>query len=112
MTPAARARIGIGEDVDETSERWVPAIHEAAHAVLAEELGARVRSCRVTGEHTGNTRHTASAADHAVIAVGGERATRLLCSKGGGSTTDYEQQRQHSPARATTSRGPRAAPTP
>ncbi len=79
------------EAVDETSERWITAIHEAAHAVVAEHFGARVEFCRVTGDDTGLTRHTAQGPAHAVVAVAGERATRLMCGTGGGSGTDYRQ---------------------
>ncbi|ALE72993.1 hypothetical protein FRP1_07615 [Pseudonocardia sp. EC080625-04] len=87
MTAAIRPAT---DEIDEYSERWATAVHEAAHAVLAEHLGARVKFCRITGDDTGLTRHTAEGADHAVVAVGGERATRLLCGTGGGSTTDYD----------------------
>lgn len=89
MTTAARP--AQGEGIDETSERWVTAVHEATHAVLAEQLGAHVQSCRITSDHTGTTRHNAEGADHAIVAVAGERATRRLCGQGGGSTTDYQQ---------------------
>lgn len=89
MTAATRPEQG--EDIDETSDRWITAVHEATHAVLAEHLGAHVQFSRITGDDTGLTRHNAKGADHAVVAVAGERATRRLCGQGGGSTTDYQQ---------------------
>ena len=88
---AATTRDHVDPEVDETSERWVTAVHEAAHAVVAEECGARVDFCRVDTETTGMTRHNGSGLVHAVIAVAGERATRLLLGTGGGSSVDYEQ---------------------
>lgn len=78
------------EMIDESSERWVTAIHEAAHAVVAEHLGSRVRYCRVTSDETGVTSNTATGLPLAVVAVAGERATRLLCGSGGGSGIDYQ----------------------
>lgn len=75
--------------IDERSQRWVTAVHEAGHLTVAEYYGARVASCRVLDDDTGTTRYKAGDAAHAVIAVAGERATRLLLGTGGGSTTDY-----------------------
>lgn len=92
MTPTGTAtRPRPADDVDESSERWVTAVHEEAHALIAEQVGAKVSSCRVTGDATGNTRHNAEGANHAIVAVAGERAARLLCGSGGGSSVDYEQ---------------------
>lgn len=79
------------ESAAETSERWTTAIHEAAHTIVAEQLGARVKYCLVTSDQTGRTNNTATGLPLAVVAVAGERATRLLCGAGGGSTTDYQQ---------------------
>ncbi len=78
------------DTVDETSERWVTAVHEAGHATVADYYGARVAVCRIRDDDTsGLTRHNAFGVAHAVVAVAGERATRLLLGVGGGSTTDY-----------------------
>jgi hypothetical protein len=78
-------------EIDEGSERWVTAVHEAGHAVTVDALGYRVISCEVHDDDTtGNTHHTVDdSPERAVIAVAGERATRLLLGTGGGSTTDY-----------------------
>ena len=80
------------EQVDERSERWVTAVHEAGHVVAVEQFGGRVLSCRLD-EHDdgrGNTRHTVeTGGQRAVVAVAGERATRLLLGTGGGSGIDY-----------------------
>ncbi len=91
--PTARTP-GRGEDVDETSQRWVTAVHEAGHATVADYYGARVAICRIRDDDTsGLTRHNAFGVAHAVVAVAGERATRLLLGTGGGSTTDYADAR-------------------
>ncbi len=87
--PTARTR-DRGEDIDETSERWVTAVHEAGHATAADYYGAGVAVCRIRDDDTsGLTRHNAFGVAHAVVAVAGERATRLLLGVGGGATTDY-----------------------
>lgn len=88
MSPATNRR-----QVDETSERWVTAVHEAGHAVTAESFGGRVTECVISprDDREGHMRHTVTApGPWAIIAVAGERATRLLCGVGGGATTDYE----------------------
>lgn len=78
------------DGIDETSERWVTAVHEAGHALVADHLGARVALCRIDPDgDTGRTRHDATGATWAVVAVAGERATRLTLGLGGGSATDY-----------------------
>ena len=78
------------EHIDETSERWATAVHEAGHATAAAVYGARIAVCRIhPDDTTGLTRHNATGLAHAVVAVAGERATRLLLGTGGGSTTDY-----------------------
>ncbi len=90
---AARSR-DRREDVDETSERWVTAVYEAGHATAAEHFGARIAVCRIhPDDMSGLTRHDADGAAHAVVAVAGERATRLLLGVGGGASTDYADAR-------------------
>jgi hypothetical protein len=89
---------GPGAEIDTESERWHTAIHEAGHAVVAEHLGARVTVCVVIDEMTGYTGDTAESTGDvltdAVIAVAGERATRLLLGRGGGAQRDYQHARQ------------------
>lgn len=89
----ARSRVGEREGIDETSERWTTAVHEAAHAVIAHACGAQVTVCEIDRRHDdrGRTRHTAEGPDWAVVAVAGERATRQLLGAGGGSGVDYQQ---------------------
>jgi hypothetical protein len=77
-------------DVDEGSERWITAVHEAGHLTLADALCTPVDRCRIDPDgRTGTTRHTATGWAHAAIAVAGARATRLICGNTGGSHTDY-----------------------
>ncbi|MFC4949042.1 M50 family metallopeptidase [Pseudonocardia sp. GCM10023141] len=78
-------------EVVEHSERWVTAVHEAGHAITAEYLGYQVDDCRVRTDTTGNTRHNAEGTAHAVVAVAGERAARIITGSGGGCTEDYCQ---------------------
>lgn len=88
-----RSRLDEREGVDETSERWTTAVHEAAHAVIAQACGATVSVCEIDARHDdrGLTRHSAKGPDWAVVAVAGERATRRLLGSGGGSAVDYQQ---------------------
>lgn len=88
-TTARDRHRGVDGEIDETSERWVTAVHEAGHATAAAFYGARIADCRIHPDDTGLTRHNATGLAHAVVAVAGERATRLLLGCGGGSTTDY-----------------------
>lgn len=89
----AGSRLDEREGIDETSERWITAVHEAAHAVIAEVCGARVEVCEIDRRHDdrGRTRHTAEGPDWAVVSVAGERATRRMLGSGGGSSVDYQQ---------------------
>jgi hypothetical protein len=93
----ARTATAPTEQVDEHSERWVTAIHEAGHVTAVEALGYRVRSAHVDNDddRRGGTDHTVptNSLDRAVVAVAGERATRLLLGTGGGSQIDYDQAR-------------------
>jgi hypothetical protein len=80
---------GRGAEIDTTSDRWHVAIHEAGHAIVAEHLGARVSLCVVIDDQTGYADDNATGLDDAVIAVAGERASRLLCGQSGGHALDY-----------------------
>ena len=83
-----------GEEIDQTSPRWITAVHEAGHATAAAFYGARTAVCRIhPDDTTGISRHTAFGLAHAVVAVAGERATRLLLGTGGGSIADYADAR-------------------
>lgn len=84
--------------VDETSQRWVTAVHEAGHAVVTGALGHRVKFAGVSTDETGLTSldiadRRANDPAYAVVCVSGERATRLLLGVGGGSGTDYRDAR-------------------
>lgn len=82
--------------VDEDSERWFTAIHEAAHAVVAVRLGHRVRFAGATTDTSGVTstaRHATGLAA-AVIAVAGQQATRMELGGIGGAVSDYARAEQ------------------
>lgn len=77
--------------IDEDSDRWFTAVHEAAHAIVAVHLGYRVPFAGATTDTTGVTQTggRATGLDEAVIAVAGEQATFLELGKGGGAASDY-----------------------
>jgi hypothetical protein len=77
--------------IDEDSERWMTAIHEAGHAIVGAQLGHRVQFAGATTDTTGVTRtgRDASGMEEAVIAVAGQVATRMELGKEGGAATDY-----------------------
>jgi hypothetical protein len=79
------------DGIDEDSERWMTAIHEAAHAIVGAHLGHRVEFAGATTDTTGLTRtgRDATGLEEAVIAVAGEQATQLELGKVGGAATDY-----------------------
>jgi hypothetical protein len=79
------------DGIDEDSERWMTAIHEAAHAIVGAHLGHRVQFAGATTDETGLTRtgRDAVGLEEAVIAVAGEQATVLELGKTGGAARDY-----------------------
>ena len=83
-------------EVNEDSQRWVTAIHEAGHVIAVETLGYRVKDAFIdTDGYSGGVNHTLDlySLDRAVVAVAGQRATRVLLGVGGGSERDYQQAR-------------------
>ena len=90
---ATAAGAEVSDRIDENSERWVTAVHEAGHAVAVDELGYRITDCWIhpDDDRRGGTNHTATdGPDRAIVSVAGERATRLLLGCGGGSRIDYD----------------------
>lgn len=94
VTNTARA-LGLPPDdadgIDEDSERWMTAIHEAAHAIVGAHLGHRVQFAGAITDTTGVTRtgRDAVGMEEAVIAVAGQVGTRMELGKSGGAGTDY-----------------------